>query len=229
MTVLCGHVFHLRCMKSLCDGTDHKNVYHVKCPVCAFDPTAVVDSGGGLACWKSSMGTMLAQHFQAPCASARTRKLVGTVIDGSDEEEGWPLASEDEGGTATPNANSKALDVGSSGEGESGLGGIANATAPETGKAEGAKAEAVGAAAGSAGGARKPAEKSKGKAKAKAEAVGAARGSEDDDVKAEAGGAAGPAKPTSKAEAPMAVDSDSSSLALLTDDDRAKVLQMMPC
>jgi hypothetical protein len=80
-------------------------------------------------------------------------------------------AIEDEGGTATPNANSNALDVCRSGEGESVLGGIATATAPETGKAEGAKAEAVGAAAGSAGGARKPAEKSKGKAKAKAEGL----------------------------------------------------------
>ena len=61
MTVVCGHVFHLRCMKSLCDGTDHKNIYHVKCPVCAFDPTAVVDSGGGFASWRSGMGAMLVQ------------------------------------------------------------------------------------------------------------------------------------------------------------------------
>ena len=88
MTVLCGHVFHLRCMKSLCDGTDHKNIYHVKCPVCAFDPTAVVDSGGGLASWRSSMGAMLVQHILAPCAMARTRKKAGTVCDGSDHEEG---------------------------------------------------------------------------------------------------------------------------------------------
>ena len=151
MTVLCGHVFHLRCINSICDGTDHKNIYHVKCPVCAFDPTIVVEPGGGLASWKSDMGAMLVRHILTPIPD-------GTVCDGSDHADCSLHATEDEGGTATPNANSNDLDAWLSGAGESGLGGIAQATAPETGKAEGAKAEAVGAAAGSAGGARKPAE-----------------------------------------------------------------------
>ncbi len=46
MTILCGHVFHHLCMREQCDTMSSHDIHHLKCPVCGFELSVVVDSGG---------------------------------------------------------------------------------------------------------------------------------------------------------------------------------------
>ena len=193
MTVLCGHVFHLRCMKGICDGTDPLAVYQKKCPVCAFDPLSVVDSGG----------------TGGAITSNGTAATGGEDVDAAEEDGEEELQSQPDGEvdmddvivmppptTAHPESKLNAgVEEGTSqsvscGAVEPKAEAKATGQARAKGKAV-AKAEAVAAA----------------KAKAKAKAVGAAKAN----AKTEAGGAAGPAKPKRKADdddGPTANDAD---------------------